>query len=315
MKITEEMKRTARQADIVALCQLMGETLFIENEAKGEYRIKGANGLLIWKNCYYWFGSPTGDGRLEGQPPNTSNNTLSFAMYYYGKSFREAIILLCESKLSSTPLKIQAQAYKKAQAQQIVAPAKAIDNKQIIRYLIQERGLDQEIVLEVINKGLLYQEAEHNNCVFVCKNSAGTITGYEVKGILKTKFQRNYGNGGIFNLVVGEPINLWVFESAIDLLSLYELGKKAGDLDNVLLSSMGGLSKAEKIRQIALTLKSKNPNSFVKIAVDNDKSGTDFADSFKERNTDLNVEITTPKSIKGNNFKDWNEILVFKKFR
>ena len=86
MKITEEMKRTARQADIVALCQLMGETLFIENEAKGEYRIKGANGLLIWKNCYYWFGSPTGDGRLEGQPPNTSNNTLSFAMYYYGMS-------------------------------------------------------------------------------------------------------------------------------------------------------------------------------------------------------------------------------------
>ena len=310
MKITEEMKRTARQADIVKVCRDLGEILIPENPSKGEWRVKNKQGLIICQNYYYWHGSPYGNGKLEGQPPNTSNNTLSFVIYYFGMRFTNAVIYLNGGFNLS-----QAHAtYQKAQAKPIIAPAKATDNKRIIRYLIQERGLDEKIVYEVIDKGLLYQEAEHNNCVFVCKNSAGTITGYEVKGILKTKFQRNYG-GGIFNLVVGEPIDLWVFESAIDLLSLYEMGKKAGDLDNVLLSSMGGLSKAEKIRQIALTLKAKNPNSIVKIAVDTDKSGTDFANSFAERNSDLNVIILTPSSTKGKSFKDWNEKLVFKKFK
>ena len=200
--------------------------------------------------------------------------------------------------------------YQKAQAKPIIAPPKATDNAKIIRYLVQERGLSEEIIYEVIGQGLLYQEQDSNNCVFVCKNSLGTITGYEVKGILKTKFQRNYGSG----IFIGEPIDLWIFESAIDLLSFYEMGKKAENLDNVLLSSMGGLSKAEKIRQIALQLKAKNQNSTVHIATDNDTAGQEFGDYFKEQNTDLNVFLHIPKAIKGNNFKDWNERLIFSKF-
>ena len=311
MKITEEMKKRARQADIVALCYAMGEELF--DEGNGNWRIKDKDGLIIKENYYCLHSSF--DRKLEGQPPNTSNNTLSFAMYYYGMSFRKAVIFLNDDRFQryshSAPSISSAKSPDKDKANQIVAPAKDTDNNRIIRYLIQERGLDEKIVYEVINKGLLYQEAERNNCVFVCKDLAGTITGYEVKGILKTKFKRNYGSG-LFTLKIGEPLDLWVFESAIDLLSIYEMDKKAdvGQLDNVLLVSMGGLSKANKIKEIALQLKAKNKNSTVHIATDNDTAGIEFGDYFKEQNTDLNVSLHIPKK----NCKDWNELLIFKKF-
>ena len=313
MKITEEMKRKARQADIVQFCQEMGETLYCESESKGEYRIKDCDGLLIMENFYYWWGSPTGDGKLEGQPPNTSNNTLSFAMYYYGMSFRQAVMRLTESKYSLS--KSQAQAiYQKAQAKPIISPAKAPNNAEIIQYLTTQRALDKAIVLEMIELGLLYQEAEHNNCVFVCKNPLNNeITGYEIKGILKTKFQRNAGSG-LFSFAIGEPLDMWIFESAIDLLSLYEMGKKAGNLENVLLVSMGGISKAEKVRQIALNLKAKNQNSTVHLAVDNDKAGINFCENFKNQNPDLTIVEHIPRAYKGTDFKDWNERLVFQKF-
>lgn len=309
MKITEEMKQKARQADIVKVCRDLGEILIPENPSKGEWRVKNKQGLIICQNYYYWHGSPYGNGKLEGQPPNTSNNTLSFVIYYFGMRFTNAVIYLNGGFNLS-----QAHAtYQKAQAKPIIAPQKAPDNARIIRYLVQERGLDEEIIYETIEQGLLYQEGEHNNCVFVCKDLAGAITGYEVKGILKTKFQRNYGSG-LFTLKIGEPQDLWVFESAIDLLSLYEMGKIAGDLGNCLMLSMGGLSKTNEIRGIALQLKAKNQNSTVHIATDNDTAGREFGDYFKEQNTDLNVSLHIPKTIKGNNFKDWNERLIFKKF-
>lgn len=307
MKITEDMIRKARQADIVQLCRELGIAIIPENPAKGEWRIKNQQGLIICKNYYYWHGSPYGNGKLEGQPPTDGNNTLSFAIYYLKMKFKNAVDYLANNTFTLP----DQTTYPNARSKEIIAPEKAPNNDRIIKYLTKDRAISEEIVIDLINKGLLYQEQGYNNCVFVCKNpSTGEITGYEAKGILKTKkFQRNYGSG-IFNFAVGgvaENKKLFVFESAIDLISYYELHPNS--TKNSLLCSMGGVGKAEKIRQIALELKANNPDLWVVILTDNDEAGNAFFDNFQERNPDLTVKTKNPSQ----ECKDWNEYLVLKR--
>lgn len=314
MKITEDMIRKARQADIVQLCREMGEVLIPENPAKGEWRIKGKQGLIICQNYYYWHGSPHGNGKLEGQPPTDANNTLSFGIYYFGMRFTNAVIYLSGGNFTAHDTQAT---YQKAQAKEIIAPPPALNNDRIIEYLTTKRKIDEKIVLEAIQRGLLYQEKSNNNCVFVCKDLNGVITGYEVKGILSTKrFWRNYGNG-VFHWLNGEPKKLFVFESAIDLLSFYELESYKKIVKNALLCSMGGVAKMEQVKQIATSLTTNNEKFKTYIATDEDKAGDNFWESFKTQNPNLKaVGVSVRNLYKLENdltIKDWNDYLIYKK--
>ena len=48
----------------------------------------------------------------------------------------------------------------------IVIPEKASTNKQVIEYL-KNRGIDEEIINDCINKKIIYQENKTNNAVFL----------------------------------------------------------------------------------------------------------------------------------------------------
>lgn len=313
MRLNQEDIEKARKASLIAVCKSFNQVL-IPHHKKGEYRLfseKYSEELIISGN-QYWFedkGQRLEKKGLEGQRLNDENNTLSFCVYFYKMPFAEAVNyinarnfpIVDNSKTNSTTSKT------------LIAPPQATDNFKIIQYLKQERKIAEEIVVEAINKGLLYQEQGTNNCIFVCKNRQEVITGYEVKGILKTKrYFRNYGNG-IFNWLIGEEFKqLFVFESAIDLLSFYELEKGKKRLNNSLLCSMGGLVKGRQIRDIALTIKAEE----IFIATDNDEEGNSFYSTFKAQNPSLKIiGIGISGTYKDNSFtgKDWNEYLVYKK--
>lgn len=309
MKLPQEMIVRARQADLVAFCRSMGEKLEMENPAKGEWRISGKQGLIIQQNHYYWHGSPNNGGKLSGQGDNDNNNAISFVMHFYKFDFKKAVNALVP--FASPDAKVFSP--KNTEAKKIIAIEAASNNEKVIDYLTKTRCISEEIIIDAIQNGLLFQEKGKNNCVFVCKNSLGVITGYEVKGVLDIPFKCNYGSG-IFNWLVGEPKKLLVFESAIDLLSFYEIAFNYGDVNNALLCSMGGLSKAEKIKQIALKLSENNPDFEVKMLVDNDKAGENFFNNFYKRNNkNFKIGYATPQSKDNKIFKDWNEFLVHRK--
>lgn len=79
----------ARRADILQLLKLKNTPVHCEG-AK-DYRIIGTN-TSVYRNQYYCHDSI--NGKLPNQPINTSNNALSFAMYYYGLNFYDAVCAL-----------------------------------------------------------------------------------------------------------------------------------------------------------------------------------------------------------------------------
>lgn len=169
---------------------------------------------------------------------------------------------------------------------------------------------------------------------------------YEGKGYLKQIMYQSEGISGL-NVTIGSPKRLVVAEAPIDLMSYYELHKET--LEDVRLVAMDGL-KEGVISHYAMELlqdlgeikdetfdytKSKDlqtASNFLKnaaqqttlfhngayqdlitLAVDNDKAGTDFLESLRDK--DIPVIDARPPKEANQEKMDWNEYLQIQKER
>lgn len=169
---------------------------------------------------------------------------------------------------------------------------------------------------------------------------------YEGKGYLKQIMYQSEGISGL-NVAIGSPKRLVVAEAPIDLMSYYELHKET--LEDVRLVAMDGL-KEGVISHYAMELlqdlgeikdetfdytKSKDlqtASNFLKnatqrttlfhngayqdlitLAVDNDKAGTDFLESLRDK--DIPVIDARPPKEANQEKMDWNEYLQMQKER
>lgn len=169
---------------------------------------------------------------------------------------------------------------------------------------------------------------------------------YEGKGYLKQIMYQSEGISGL-NVTIGSPKRLVVAEAPIDLMSYYELHKET--LEDVRLIAMDGL-KEGVISHYAMELlqdlgeikdetfdytKSKDlqtASNFLKnaaqqttlfhngayqdlitLAVDNDKAGTDFLESLRDK--DIPVIDARPPKEANQEKMDWNEYLQMQKER
>lgn len=163
---------------------------------------------------------------------------------------------------------------------------------------------------------------------------------YEGKGYLKQIMYQSEGISGL-NVVIGSPKRLVVAEAPIDLMSYYELHKET--LEDVRLVAMDGL-KEGVISHYAMELlqdlgeikdetfdytKSKGlqtASNFLKnaaqqttlfhngayqdlitLAVDNDKAGTDFLESLRDKDIPV-IDARPPKEVNQEKM-DWNDYL------
>ena len=53
-------------------------------------------------------------------------------------------------------------------------PPRNTDDRRVFAYL-RKRGIAPQVIRQFLNSGLVYEDAEHHNCVFVGKNSAGQV--------------------------------------------------------------------------------------------------------------------------------------------
>ena len=106
-----------------------------------------------------------------------------------------------------------------------VLPKCHSDNNRVIQYLMQ-RGLSEETIQMCINKGILYEDY-HHNCCFVGKDENGMPRYATIRSSspYHTFLMDVKGSDKAYSFQIGTPTSkkLFLFESAIDLLSYYEL--------------------------------------------------------------------------------------------
>jgi len=183
------------------------------------------------------------------------------------------------------------------------APLRHKDNKRVIAYL-QSRGIDKALILDCINQGSLYENANWHNCVFVGRDENGKSRFAAMRGTTSTfkcdadGSDKRYG----FILPPENPSSreVAIFEAPIDCLSHQTLCKQGfiPPFDGWRLS-LGGTSELA----INHFLETHPEITHCIICTDNDEAGNAVAGKIAAM-----PGITAKRSlpIVGN---DWNDSL------
>lgn len=277
-KLSPSMVDKAAHANLVAYCEAHG--IALKREGK-EFIVKANDSIYIsaeqpWK----WYRHSTGNG----------GKAVDFAMQYLGMDFRSAVFEMLGKLPEIEIAPTESVTYK---------PDTHTDQKRVIAYLCKKRKLDYQLVTNLIRDGKLRQD-KNGNCVFGIKDTTGKMIGAELHGTGEKRFkgQATEQQGFGFQYSTGAKIKMVLYvESAIDLLSLYELHKHKLTSIGTLLVSMGGLKPA-----VVTNYRSIYPDAKHYCAVDADEKGIAFA---------LEMEMAHRKP--EHNFKDWNEELCYVK--
>ena len=173
---------------------------------------------------------------------------------------------------------------------------------------LHKRGIAPQVIRQFLNSGLLYEDAEHHNCVFVGKNSAGRA---KYAGLRRTYDREGKGfrgdvTGSDKRVGFALPYDrssdqVLVFEAPIDLMSYLTLHRNTpnalalcGLYDGALQAY---LADHPQIKRIELCLDADGP-------------GREAARQFQNKYTAMGYAVTVEEPRSG---KDWNEYLQKRK--
>lgn len=281
----------AAMTDLIAFCGRMG--IKLKKEGK-EYRCIDHDSLYISADePYKWYRHSTREG----------GKAIDFCQKFLGMDFKTAVSTLSGENLVEKP----PQNVSKVEKQKKTLSYAVADNqKRVIGYLTGKRKLNYDTVIDAIKKFGLQQDL-NGNCFFPIFNVSGNLVGAELHGTGDTRFKGEISeqNGYGFTIKASEKTQvICFFESAIDLLSFWELTRKK---ENLFLVSMGGLKSSVVENYMRIY-----PQCQVIFCVDNDDKGRKFLENLKtdEELKELIFKVAFPKK---NGVKDWNELLQISK--
>lgn len=232
------------------------------------------------KNHFYW------NSQIEAGKV-VSGDVIDFVTVFFDKSHMEALNYLTQEshdKLAKTTLDVTPKEQFSYYFQH--------DNQlnEVRDYLVNERKLSGILVDALHEKKFLHQD-KYKQAIFAWSDTGkavgATIIGTEVnwskypkygrfKGIAKNSAS-NYG----FNVILGTPDKLYIFESPIDLLSYWTMNP---DLSNSMLAAMDGLKEQSVYKFINQMYLSKGslPHEGIYLGVDNDHAGHRFFDNLSK---------------------------------
>lgn len=198
----------------------------------------------------------------------------------------------------------------------IIFPAAQTRRQPACFSYLRGRGIDPEIINHCIKHGLLYESAQHHNCVFV--GFAGDRPAYAMqRGTLQDKrfVGEVVGSDKRYSFAVpmtpGDSPTLCVFESAIDALSYLTLLKQRGrDWRKANTLSLGGVGKEDRQLPPALSryLEDAPHITRVVLCLDNDAPGRMAAALLRELLR--GCEVIDKPPARG---KDYNELLLYRR--
>ena len=173
----------------------------------------------------------------------------------------------------------------------------------VYAYLLQQRGIDREVLNVFVRERMIYECAEHHNAVFVGYDPNGVPRHAHKRG---TNSQSTYkgnqdGSRPEFSFHwCGRSETLYLFEAPIDLLSFISLNKT--NWQDHSYAAACGVSD-----HVLWQMMKDNPNlNHVFLCLDNDEAGQSAARRISEKlNThSISNEVLIPTR------KDWNEDIL-----
>ena len=292
MAYTRAQIEQAQSMDLLSYVESQGYQLIRDGR---QVRLKEHDSCVISNNKWKWFSQNKGGG------------TLDFLIMYENKSFKEAMqILLGEKEVNRKPIRYVKQVEIEDIKVLSQLPEKNDNYRRLYAYLGKTRGIDYEIITEMVKAGLLYEDKEHHNCVFLGKDDNG-----EVKYCLKVgtatdkKFKGELpGSDKRYNIELRNDKKNWVvcvYESIIDAMSHETLMKNQGkNYKKTNKISSGGVSDL-KLEQY---LKDNPKITKIITCYDNDEAGIKAALGIKEKYEKLGYTITKIVPKTGKDFND-----------
>lgn len=276
MSYTQEQIDRANQVDLEQFLRSHGEQV---TKSGNEYRWKRHDSLTIKGNK--WFRHSQSKG---GYP-------VEFVMEFFGKTFPEAVSLL----IGEAPAHNGAAA---ALSADFRLPLRNRYAAAAMAYL-RQRNIPEELVQEFYKEGLIYEDAQHHNIVFVGKDETGIPRYAHCKGTEGSFRMDVQGSDKAHNFAYrNDGKSLFVFEAPIDLMSFIALYPNDWKARNYL--SLGGVGA----KALEGFLPERKDIETVYICTDSDKAGNDAVNRLLES---IPESMTVIRLIPCK--KDWNEVL------
>ena len=237
-------------------------------------------------------------------------DAITFLQHFCGRSFPEAVedLLAFHGRARDAPAERSRQTEQAPEPPKPFAlPPRHTDARRVYAYL-KKRGVSPQIIRSFISAGLLYEDSEHHNCVFVGKNSAGQVKYAGLRGTYDREGKGFRGDVTGSDKRVGFALpydcssdQVLVFEAPIDLMSYLTLHRNTpnalalcGLYDGALQAY---LADHPQIKRIELCLDADGP-------------GREAARQFQNKYTAMGYAVTVEEPRSG---KDWNEYLQKRK--
>ena len=224
---------------------------------------------------------------------NEHGNSIDFLVKFMDYRFVDAVTALAGQVYTPGPEDMFPPVTCTAEAA-LIPPEPSGSCRQLYAYLCG-RAIPADVITMLRKKGVLYQEAAHNNLVFLspekdCFEQRGTFTYTE----RPFRQNRRASPGRCWYFIPSDTADrrVYVCEAAIDAVSLYVLHKKAGLEGDFMYASLGGVCNQKPLDRFL------EEGLEVVIAVDNDRAG----DECRKRYSGVRAVI--PQT------KDWNEDLA-----
>ena len=276
MSYTQEQIDRANQVDLKEFLRSHGEQV---TKSGNEYRWKRHDSLTIRGNKWFRHSQSKGVYPVE------------FVMEFFGKTFPEAVFLL----IGEAPAHNGAAA---APSADFRLPPRNRYAAAAMAYL-RQRNIPEELVQEFYKEGLIYEDAQHHNIVFVGKDKTGIPRYAHCKGTEGSFRMDVQGSDKAHNFAYrSDGKSLFVFEAPIDLMSFIALYPNDWKMRNYL--SLGGVGA----KALEGFLSERKDIETVYICTDSDKAGNDAVNRLLES---IPESMTVIRLIPCE--KDWNEVL------
>ena len=292
-RFTDAEIEAARDTDLPELLAHLGYQV---RRVGSGYTTKEMDSLYIWnRRSWYRYSESVG------------GDTIAFVQHFLDMSFPEAVryLLAFNGHYEGFPVPPPMQRTRpppRRERPPFVLPQPNGDNGRVCAYL-RGRGIGPDVIDRFIEAGLLYEDREHHNCIFVGRDGTGKPVFAAKRGTWGSVPFRGDVAGSdkriAFQLPCDSGIDsVHVFEAPIDLMSFRTLYPSAASNAMALCGLYEGpletyLAEYPHIRRIVLCL-------------DADEPGREAAGRIDAKYRALGYGVETRAPPLG---KDWNECL------
>ena len=301
--IPPETVEKLREIDLLTFLQRNNPDELVKISSKN-YCTRTHDSLKISNGKWYWFSRKVG-----------GVNALDYLIKVEGYSFTSAAEIL----LGYTPV-YPAEYIKPVEKKKAFILPDACRGMNKVKAYLRQRGISDKVIDYCIQTDRLYESLPYHNAVFVGYNQANTAR-YAFQRGCGANFRGDVaGSDKRFSFALpafSSSNSVYVFESAIDLLSYATLLEIAGrDFRQYNLLSVEGVhrpGKVSKMSKLPLALgqylTDRPDTAAVKLYFDNDETGRMAAAMIKTLLPDYEVNAKFPPP----EYKDLNDFLIGKK--